>query len=73
MTYKHIMVVITLKRLKRGNRLRDRIGGFPSPCLGRTSCSANRFYLAQPEGDNAVEMSTYFRMAQDSWRFPLFF
>ena len=29
-------------------------------------------YLAQPEGDNAVEMSAYFRMAQDSWRFPLF-
>ena len=38
----------------------------PSFMLGQS------IYLAQPEGDNAVEMSAYFRMAQDSWRFPLF-
>lgn len=29
-------------------------------------------YLQHPVGDIAVELSAYYRMAQDAWRFPLF-
>lgn len=73
MTYKHTMVVITLQRLKRGDILALAIGLVAFLVLfGPSFMLGQSIYLAQPEGDNAVEMSAYFRMAQDSWRFPLF-